>query len=106
MQKANISLNSFAGSPEIFEECTEVVSYLKNGTLYQSAGAEIPRGILLEGPPGTGKTLLAKAIASEADANFISVAASEFVEIFVGVGASKIRGLFKQARENKPCIIL
>jgi cell division protease FtsH len=105
MQKANISLNSFAGSPEIFEECTEVVSYLKNGTLYQNAGAEIPRGILLEGPPGTGKTLLAKAIASEADANFISVAASEFVEIFVGVGASKIRGLFKQARENKPCII-
>jgi cell division protease FtsH len=105
MQKANISLNSFAGSPEIFEECTEVVSYLKNGTLYQNAGAEIPRGILLEGPPGTGKTLLAKAIASEADANFISIAASEFVEIFVGVGASKIRGLFKQARENKPCII-
>ena len=105
MQKANISLNSFAGSPEIFEECTEVVSYLKNGTLYQNAGAEIPRGILLEGPPGTGKTLLAKAIASEADANFISIAASEFVEIFVGVGASKIRGLFKQARDNKPCII-
>jgi len=105
MQKANVSLASFAGSPEIFQECVEVVSYLKNSTLYEQAGAEIPRGILLEGSPGTGKTLLAKAIASEADANFISIAASEFVEIFVGMGASKIRSLFKTARENKPCII-
>jgi cell division protease FtsH len=105
MQQANVSLASFAGSPEIFQECVEVVSYLKNSTLYEQAGAEIPRGILLEGPPGTGKTLLAKAIASEADANFISIAASEFVEIFVGMGASKIRNLFNTARENKPCII-
>jgi cell division protease FtsH len=105
VQKANITLSSFAGSPEIFEECTEVVSYLKNATSYLEAGAEIPRGILLEGLPGTGKTLLAKAIASEADANFISVAASEFVEMFVGVGALKIRNLFKTARENKPCIL-
>jgi len=105
MKAANISLQSFAGSPEIFEECTEVVSYLKNSTIYENAGAEIPRGILLEGPPGTGKTLLAKAIASEAEANFVSVAASEFVELFVGLGAVKIRNLFKSARENKPCII-
>jgi cell division protease FtsH len=105
MKKANITLNSFAGSPEIFEECTEVVSYLKNDTIYKLAGAEIPRGILLEGPPGTGKTLLAKAIASEADANFISIAASEFVELYVGMGASKIRSLFKRARDNKPCIL-
>jgi cell division protease FtsH len=105
MIKANISLQSFAGSPEIFQECTEVVSYLKNETIYANAGAEIPRGILLEGPPGTGKTLLAKAIASEADANFISIAASEFVEIFVGMGASKIRNLFSKARANKPCIL-
>jgi cell division protease FtsH len=105
MQTANVSLASFAGSPEIFQECVEVVSYLKNSTLYEQAGAEIPRGILLEGSPGTGKTLLAKAIASEAEANFISIAASEFVEIFVGMGASKIRNLFKTARENKPCII-
>lgn len=105
MQNANITLSSFAGSPEIFRECTEVVSYLKNETIYKQAGAEIPRGVLLEGPPGTGKTLLAKAIASDADANFISIAASEFVEIFVGVGASKIRDLFKTARNNKPCII-
>uniref|UniRef100_A0A6C0DA74 AAA+ ATPase domain-containing protein n=1 Tax=viral metagenome TaxID=1070528 RepID=A0A6C0DA74_9ZZZZ len=105
MQKANISLSSFAGSPEIFQECVEVVSYLKNSSIYGLAGAEIPRGILLEGPPGTGKTLLAKAIASEADANFISIAASEFVELYVGMGASKIRNLFNTARNNKPCII-
>ena len=105
MIKANISLSSFGGSQEIFEECTEVVSYLKNNTIYKLAGAEIPRGILLEGPPGTGKTLLAKVIASEADANFISISASEFVELFVGMGAAKIRSLFKKARENKPCII-
>ena len=105
MVKANITLSSFAGSPEIFEECTEVVSYLKNDTIYKLAGAEIPRGILLEGPPGTGKTLLAKAIASEAEANFISVTASEFVELFVGMGAAKVRALFKKARDNTPCII-
>jgi len=103
--KANITLNSFAGSPEIFLECTEVVSYLKNATAYKNAGAEIPRGILLEGPPGTGKTLLAKAIASEADANFIAVAASEFVELFVGLGAAKVRQLFADARKNRPCIV-
>jgi cell division protease FtsH len=105
MIKANVSLQSFAGSPEIFEESTEIISYLKNETLYKNAGAEIPRGILLEGSPGTGKTLLAKAIASEADANFISISASEFIEVFVGVGASKIRSLFRQARENRPAII-
>ena len=105
MQKANISLSSWAGSPEIFEECFEVVSYLKNSTLYKNAGAEIPRGILLEGPPGTGKTLIAKAIASESNATFISISASEFVEIFVGVGASKVRNLFEQARQNTPAII-
>lgn len=105
MKKANVSLSSFAGSPEIMEECFEIVSYLKNSTMYENAGAEIPRGILLEGPPGSGKTLLAKAIASEANANFINIAASEFVEIFVGVGASKIRALFEMARKNVPCIL-
>ena len=105
MIKSNISLSSWAGSPEIFQECTEIVTYLNNRTLYESAGAQIPRGILLEGPPGTGKTLLAKAIASECDANFISVAASEFVELFVGMGASKVRNLFKQARDKSPSII-
>ena len=105
MMKLNISLSSWAGSPEIFEECTEIISYLKNNTNYKNVGAEIPRGILLEGPPGTGKTLIAKAIASEADANFISVSASEFVEVFVGIGASKVRNLFETARNNAPCII-
>ena len=105
VQKSNITLSSWSGSPEIFEECTEIVSYIKNDTLYKNVGAEIPKGILLEGPPGTGKTLLAKAIASECNANFISIAGSEFVELFVGMGASRVRNLFKQARENKPCII-
>lgn len=105
MQKANITLSDWAGSPEIFEECSEVVTYLRNATVYQNAGAEIPRGILLDGPPGTGKTLLAKAIASECDANFISIASSEFVEVFVGLGAQKVRKLFAQARENTPCIL-
>lgn len=105
MIKANISLADWAGSPEVFEECNEVVSYLRNDTNYKAAGAQIPKGILLEGPPGTGKTLLAKAIASECDANFVSVASSEFVEVFVGLGAQKVRNLFKQARENTPCIL-
>ena len=103
--KANITLNSWAGSPEIFQECTEIVSYLNNRTLYEIAGAQIPRGILLEGPPGTGKTLIAKAIASECNANFISIAASEFVELYVGLGAAKVRKLFSRARQNSPCII-
>jgi cell division protease FtsH len=102
---SNISLSSWAGSPEIFEECTEIVSYLNNSTLYKNAGAEVPKGILLEGPPGTGKTLIAKAIASETEASFFSISASEFIEVFVGVGASKVRELFKNARENKPSII-
>lgn len=102
---ANITLNSFAGSDEILEECMEVVSYIRDSSIYKNIGAEVPKGILLEGPPGTGKTLLAKAIAAETNANFVSIAASEFVELYVGMGASKIRNLFKLARENKPCII-
>lgn len=105
MQKANITLQSWAGSPEVFEECTEIVSFLKNSTSYVNAGAEIPKGILLEGPPGTGKTLIAKAIAGETDAWFIAVSASEFIELYVGLGAQKIRNLFRLARENKPAII-
>ena len=105
MKNANITLKSWAGSKEVFDECFEIVRYLKNATAFKAVGAEIPKGVLLEGPPGTGKTLLAKAIASEADANFISVSASEFVELFVGLGASKVRNLFQSARENKPAII-
>lgn len=105
----NVSLSDWAGSPEVFEECTEIVSYIKNSTLYKNAGADIPKGILLEGPPGTGKTLIAKAIAKETNATFLSVPASEFVELYVGMGAAKIRDLFSQARqaveENSAAII-
>ena len=105
LEKSNITMSSWAGSPEVFEECVEIISYMKNSTQYKLAGAEIPKGILLEGPPGTGKTLIAKAIASETNATFISVSASEFVELFVGIGAAKVRDLFKTARENCPAII-
>ena len=103
--KLNITLNDWGGSKEVLEECIEIVSYLKNDTIYKKVGAEIPKGVLLDGSPGTGKTLLAKAIASESSASFISVSGSEFVEMFVGVGAQRIRKLFNEARENKPCII-
>jgi cell division protease FtsH len=106
----NVSLSDWAGSPEVFEECAEIVSYIKNNTVYKNAGADIPKGILLEGPPGTGKTLIAKAIAKETNATFLSASASEFVELFVGMGAAKIRDLFAQARvsveeQNTPAII-
>ena len=104
-QTPNVSLSEWAGSPEIFEECTEIVSYLRDNTNYEKVGAKIPSGILLEGPPGTGKTLLAKAIATEAEANFIAVTGSEFVELFVGMGASRVRKLFQEARKRKPAII-
>lgn len=105
LKRGNISLASFSGSPEILQECEEVVSFLRNESAYKLCGAEIPRGILLEGSPGTGKTLLAKSIAAECEASFISVASSEFVELFVGMGANKVRQLFENARENRPCII-
>ena len=101
----NISLSSWAGSPEVLEECKEVIDYLENKEIFQELGAVMPKGILLEGPPGTGKTLLAKGIASETNASFISMAGSEFVELFVGMGASRVRDLFDNARENKPCVI-
>jgi cell division protease FtsH len=103
--KPNVSLSNWAGSPEVLEECKEVITYIENKERFNKIGAEMPRGILLEGPPGTGKTLLAKAVASATNSTFISIAASEFVELFVGMGASRVRELFKNARENKPCII-
>ena len=101
----NVTLNDWAGSPELIDECREIISYLANKELYQKIGAEMPKGILLEGPPGTGKTLLAKAIATETNSSFISVSGSEFVELFVGMGASRVRELFNTARQHSPCII-
>jgi len=103
--KPNVSLSDWAGSPEVFRECTEVVSFLQNASIYAAAGAEIPKGVLLEGPPGTGKTLLAKGIAASTNASFVSLSASELVELFVGAGALKVRNLFAEARKNMPCII-
>ena len=103
--KPNISLSDWAGSPEVIDECKEVISYIDQKELYDSIGAEMPRGILLEGPPGTGKTLLAKAIATETNSSFLSMSGSEFVELFVGMGAARVRELFDKARENSPCII-
>jgi cell division protease FtsH len=94
-----------AGCEEAKEELTEIVDFLKNPLKYQAAGAKIPRGVLLEGPPGTGKTLLARAVAGEAGVNFFSASGSQFVEMFVGVGASRVRELFKKANDNSPCVI-
>jgi len=101
----NVSLSSWAGSPEVLEECKEVIAFLDNTTDFKLAGAEMPKGILLEGPPGTGKTLLAKGIATETNSSFVSVSGAEFVELFVGMGAARVRELFKNAREQSPCII-
>ena len=103
--KPNVTLESWAGSPEVLEECQEVITFIENKERFAQIGAEMPKGILLEGPPGTGKTLLAKAIATATNSTFISIAASEFVELYVGMGASRVRDLFKNARENRPCII-
>jgi cell division protease FtsH len=103
--KPNVSLSNWAGSQEVIEECRDVISYLENKEIYKEVGAVMPKGILLEGPPGTGKTLLAKAIATETNSTFISKSASEFVELFVGMGAAKVRELFELARENSPAII-
>jgi len=105
MIQPNVSLSSWAGSPEVLEECREVISYLDNKEKFKLLGAEMPKGILLEGPPGTGKTLLAKGIATETNASFISISGSEFVELFVGIGASRVRDLFSNARNNRPCVI-
>ncbi|MCI6076571.1 MAG: ATP-dependent zinc metalloprotease FtsH [Catenibacterium mitsuokai] len=94
-----------AGADEEKEELTELVSFLKNPKKFTEMGAKIPRGVLLVGPPGTGKTLLARAVAGEANVPFYSISGSEFVEMFVGVGAGRVRDMFKKAKENAPCII-
>ena len=104
-ESVNVTFADVAGIDEAKEEVTELVEFLKNPKRFQKLGGRIPRGVLLEGPPGCGKTLLAKAIAGEADVPFFSISGSDFVEMFVGVGASRVRDLFKQAKENSPCII-
>lgn len=100
-----IKFSDVAGEEEAKENLQEIVTYLKNPTMYQEIGAKMPKGVLLVGPPGTGKTMLAKAVAGEANVPFFSIAGSEFVEMFVGMGASKVRDLFKQAKEKAPCIV-
>jgi cell division protease FtsH len=103
--KTGVTFNDVAGIEEAKEELQEVVTFLKQPEKFTAVGARIPKGVLLVGPPGTGKTLLAKAIAGEAGVPFFSISGSEFVEMFVGVGASRVRDLFKKAKDNAPCII-
>ena len=102
---AGIHFKDVAGEDEAKENLSEIVDYLHNPKKYSAIGAQMPKGVLLVGPPGTGKTMLAKAVAGEADVPFFSIAGSEFVEMFVGMGASKVRELFKQAKEKAPCIV-
>ncbi len=103
--KVNVTFADVAGLDEAKTEVVEVVDFLKNPKKYTALGGKIPKGVLLVGPPGTGKTLLAKAVAGEAGVPFFSISGSDFVEMFVGVGASRVRDLFKQARDKAPCIV-
>jgi len=104
-EHTHVTFNDVAGIDEAKDEVTEIIEFLKNPKRFQKLGGRIPRGVLLVGDPGCGKTLLAKAIAGEAEVPFFSISGSDFVEMFVGVGASRVRDLFKQAKENSPCII-
>lgn len=103
--QTQVTFNDVAGIEQAKLELTEVVDFLKNADRFTAVGAKIPKGVLLVGPPGTGKTLLAKAVAGEAGVPFFSISGSEFVEMFVGVGASRVRDLFEQAKSNAPCIV-
>lgn len=103
--RTRVTFKDVAGIDEAKEETTEIIEFLKSPRKFQRLGGRIPRGVLLVGPPGCGKTLLAKAMAGEADVPFFSISGSDFVEMFVGVGASRVRDLFKQAKDNSPCII-
>ncbi len=102
---SGIKFSDVAGEDEAKESLAEIVDYLHNPDKYREIGASMPKGVLLVGPPGTGKTMLAKAVAGEASVPFFSMSGSEFVEMFVGMGASKVRDLFKQAKEKAPCIV-
>jgi cell division protease FtsH len=103
--KPTVKFDDVAGAEEAKEELKEVVEFLKEPQKFAALGARIPKGVLLVGPPGTGKTLMAKAVSGEAGVPFFSISGSEFVEMFVGVGASRVRDLFEQAKRNSPCII-
>ena len=102
---AGIRFSDVAGEDEAKENLQEIVDYLHNPQKYKEIGASMPKGVLLQGPPGTGKTLLAKAVAGEANVPFFSISGSEFVEMFVGAGAARVRDLFNQAQEKAPCIV-
>ena len=101
----NVTFNDVAGCDEAKNELVEVVDFLKNPLKYEAAGAKVPKGVLLEGQPGTGKTLLARAVAGEAGVSFLTASGSEFIEMYVGVGASRVRKLFENARKNSPCVV-
>ena len=103
--QTQVTFGDVAGIEQAKLELTEVVDFLKNADRFTAIGAKIPKGVLLVGPPGTGKTLLARAVAGEAGVPFFSISGSEFVEMFVGVGASRVRDLFEQAKSNAPCIV-
>ncbi len=104
-EKDKITFTGVAGNDEAKQDLQEVVEFLKYPKKFEGVGAKIPKGVLLVGPPGTGKTMLARAVAGEANAPFFSISGSEFVEMFVGVGASRVRDLFAKAKKNAPCII-
>jgi cell division protease FtsH len=105
MERPNVTFNDVAGVDESKAEVAEIVDFLENPAPYMRQGARVPKGVILHGPPGTGKTLLAKAVANAANANFIAIKGSDFIEMFVGVGAARVRALFQYAREHGPCII-
>ena len=104
--KRRVRFSDVAGADEEKQELIEIVDFLKDNKKFKQMGSRIPKGVLLVGPPGTGKTLLARAVAGEAGAPFFSISGSDFVEMFVGVGASRVRDLFENAKKNAPCIIL
>ena len=105
-EASKVTFKDVAGQAGAKQEVQEIVEFLKNPDKYTELGGKIPKGALLVGPPGTGKTLLAKAVAGEADVPFFSMSGSDFVEMFVGVGASRVRDLFRQAKEKAPCIMV
>ena len=101
-----VTFEDVAGIDEAKDELEEIIEFLRNPKKFQKLGGKIPKGVLLVGPPGTGKTLLARAYAGEADVPFFTISGSDFVEMFVGVGASRVRDMFEQGKKNAPCIYL